>query len=142
MLFRSHDAIYYRDEARELFKRGQMGIRERAVVERIFWYAMQRIQRVLSGMRYVPDDFEGLAVPCDLRLAPSLARDSSSADTQTMYFLVQNKTVELALERRRTALIKQINAALAYPMVEELRFETTSPERIRRQMNILRLEPD
>jgi arginine decarboxylase len=56
-----HDAIYYRDEARELFKRGQMGIRERAVVERIFWYAMQRIQRVLSSMRYVPDDFEGLA---------------------------------------------------------------------------------
>ncbi len=56
-----HDAIYYRDEARELFKRGQMSIRERAVVERIFWYTMQRIQRVLSGMRYVPDDFEGLA---------------------------------------------------------------------------------
>ncbi|MDW7708903.1 MAG: biosynthetic arginine decarboxylase [Deferrisomatales bacterium] len=56
-----HDAIYYRDEARELFKRGQMGIRERALVERIFWYAMQRIQRVLGGMRYVPDDFEGLA---------------------------------------------------------------------------------
>lgn len=56
-----HDAIYYRDEARELFKRGQMSIRERALVERIFWYAMQRIQRVLGGMRYVPDDFEGLA---------------------------------------------------------------------------------
>ncbi len=56
-----HDAIYYRDEARELFKRGQMGIRERALVERIFWYAMQRIQRVLDRMRYVPDDFEGLA---------------------------------------------------------------------------------
>ncbi len=55
-----HDAIFYRDEARELFKRGQMGIRERAVVERLFWYAMQRIQRVLHGMRYVPDDFEGL----------------------------------------------------------------------------------
>jgi arginine decarboxylase len=56
-----HDAIYYRDEARELFKRGQIGIRERALVERIFWYAMHKVQRVLDGMRYVPDDFEGLA---------------------------------------------------------------------------------
>ncbi|NTU60078.1 MAG: biosynthetic arginine decarboxylase [Deltaproteobacteria bacterium] len=55
-----HDAIYYRDEARELFKRGQMSIRERALVERIFWYAMQKVQRVLDRMRYVPDDFEGL----------------------------------------------------------------------------------
>jgi arginine decarboxylase len=55
-----HDAIYYRDEARELFKRGQMGIRERALVERIFWHAMQRVLRVTEGMRYVPDDFEGL----------------------------------------------------------------------------------
>jgi arginine decarboxylase len=55
-----HDAIYYRDEARDLFKRGQIGIRERALVERIFWYAMQKIQRILEGMRYVPDDFEGL----------------------------------------------------------------------------------
>ncbi len=55
-----HDAIFYRDEARELFKRGQMSIRERALVERIFWYSMQKVQRVLNGMRYVPDDFEGL----------------------------------------------------------------------------------
>lgn len=55
-----HDAIYYRDEARELFKRGQISIRERALVERIFWYAMQKIQSILKGMRYVPDDFEGL----------------------------------------------------------------------------------
>ncbi|MBI5018072.1 MAG: biosynthetic arginine decarboxylase [Deltaproteobacteria bacterium] len=56
-----HDAIYYRDEARELFKRGDMSIRERALVERIFWYAMQKTQRVLDRMRYVPDDFEGLS---------------------------------------------------------------------------------
>jgi len=55
-----HDAVYYRDEARELFKRGQMNIRERALVERVFWFAMQKIQSVLEDMRYVPDDFEGL----------------------------------------------------------------------------------
>ena len=56
-----HDAIFYRDEARDLFKRGQMGIRERALVERIFWYAMQRIQHLVADLSHVPQDFEGLA---------------------------------------------------------------------------------
>jgi arginine decarboxylase len=55
-----HDAIYYRDEARDLFKGGQMGIRERALVERIFWFAMQRMQRLVEDLRHVPRDFEGL----------------------------------------------------------------------------------
>jgi arginine decarboxylase len=55
-----HDAIYYRDEARELFKRGQLSFRERALVERIFWFSMKRVQQVLKNMRYVPDDYEGL----------------------------------------------------------------------------------
>ena len=98
--------------------------------------AMREAVKLLGG------DFEGLAVPCDLRLAPSVTKESASADTQTMYLLVLNKTVELALERRSGELIRQINAALPYPMVEELRFELASPERIRRQVNILRLEPD
>ena len=98
--------------------------------------AMREAARLLGG------DFEGLAAPCDLRLAPSAINDSGSADTQTMYIYVLNKTVELALERRRRELVRLINEALPWPMVEELRFETTSPERIRRQMNILRLEPD
>jgi len=55
-----HDVIYYRDETRELFKRGQVSIRERALVESIFWYAMKRIQKVVKGMPYAPDEFEGL----------------------------------------------------------------------------------
>ena len=55
-----HDAVFYRDEARDLFKRGQKSIRERALVERIFWYAMRRIQRLMEDLRFVPRDFEGL----------------------------------------------------------------------------------
>jgi len=55
-----HDVIYYRDETRELFKRGQVSIRERALVESIFWYAMKRIQKIVKGMPYAPDEFEGL----------------------------------------------------------------------------------
>ncbi|MDT8272226.1 MAG: arginine decarboxylase, partial [Desulfomonilia bacterium] len=43
-----------------LFKGGQMGIRERALVERIFWFAMQRMQRLVEDLRHVPRDFEGL----------------------------------------------------------------------------------
>jgi arginine decarboxylase len=55
-----HDAGYYRDEARGLFKHGQISIRELALVERLFWYTMRKVQRLLVGMTYVPDDFEGL----------------------------------------------------------------------------------
>jgi arginine decarboxylase len=55
-----HDAIYYRDEIRELFKHGKVSIRERAMVEEIFWQIMHKINRKIPTLRYVPDDFEGM----------------------------------------------------------------------------------
>jgi arginine decarboxylase len=55
-----HDAIFYRDEIRQLFRHGRVTIRERALVEEMFWYTMQQIKDKISGMRYVPDDFENL----------------------------------------------------------------------------------
>jgi arginine decarboxylase len=55
-----HDAIYYRDEIRNLFRSGTIGIRERATVEEIFWYTMLRIQDKMSTLRHPPRDLEGL----------------------------------------------------------------------------------
>jgi hypothetical protein len=103
---------------------------------------LRKFSAMRAAVRLLGEEFDGLAAPFDLRLAPDKSGDSATADTQTMYMYVSNKTVELALEKRRRGLITRINSALPYPMVEDLRFETTSPERIRRQMNILLVEPD
>ena len=55
-----HDAIYYRDEIHELFKRGGITLRERALAGQIYWHMLTRIASLTRGMRYVPDEFEHL----------------------------------------------------------------------------------
>ena len=55
-----HDAIYYRDEAQELFKRGGMTLRERGMAGQIFWRLLRRIKEMLKELDYVPDEFENL----------------------------------------------------------------------------------
>mgnify|MGYP006266766637 CR=1 FL=1 len=55
-----HDALYYRDEIRTLFRHGSVSIRERATVEEIFWYVMLTIQEKLKKVRRPPRDLENL----------------------------------------------------------------------------------
>lgn len=55
-----HDALIYRDELRERFKQGNASLRQRALVEQIFWHILKNIQSVLKEMDYIPDDFEKL----------------------------------------------------------------------------------
>ncbi|MEY3000690.1 MAG: Biosynthetic arginine decarboxylase [Verrucomicrobiota bacterium] len=55
-----HDAIFYRDEIRTLFRHGSIGIRERAIVEEIFWFTMLQIQDKMKEVRHLPRDMEGL----------------------------------------------------------------------------------
>ncbi|HSH10131.1 MAG TPA: biosynthetic arginine decarboxylase, partial [Oceanipulchritudo sp.] len=55
-----HDAIFYRDEIRTLFRSGAIGIRERAAVEEIFWYTMLQIRDKMSKLRQPPRDLEDL----------------------------------------------------------------------------------
>lgn len=55
-----HDAIYYRDEIRILFKNGRISFRERATAESAFWNIMAAVQREVKKLKYVPDEFEGL----------------------------------------------------------------------------------
>ena len=55
-----HDAVYYRDEIHELFKRGGFTLRDRALAGQIFWHILTRIAGLIRGMRYVPDEFEHL----------------------------------------------------------------------------------
>jgi len=48
-----HDAVYYRDEMRELFLRGDISLRERALAESLFWHSAQ-IANMMRGRKYVP----------------------------------------------------------------------------------------
>jgi len=55
-----HDAIFYRDEIRALFRHGGIGIRERSIVEEIFWNTMLQIRDKMSKLRQPPRDLEDL----------------------------------------------------------------------------------
>jgi arginine decarboxylase len=55
-----NDAIYYRDEIRQLFKHGEIGLRERSVGENIFWNIMNIIYRDRNKMSKIPPELEGI----------------------------------------------------------------------------------
>ncbi|MFW5801384.1 MAG: biosynthetic arginine decarboxylase [Spirochaeta sp.] len=56
-----NDAVYYRDEIRERFKWGQIGLRERALSENLFFAIMRRLTENLTRLRRVPAALEGLS---------------------------------------------------------------------------------
>lgn len=55
-----NDALFYRDELRELFHRGQANLRERALAENIFLEVLHRIAAMLPGVKRVPPELQGL----------------------------------------------------------------------------------
>lgn len=55
-----HDAMYYRDESHELFKRGAVSLRDRALAGQIFWRILTQISVLIRELDYVPDEFENL----------------------------------------------------------------------------------
>ncbi len=57
-----NDAHFYRNEARELFRRGQLDLRTRSVAENIFLDLLQKIAALADNMKRVPSDLEGLTL--------------------------------------------------------------------------------
>ena len=55
-----NDSLYYRDEIRELFHRGQASLRERALAENINLAVLERIARILPELDRVPPDMANL----------------------------------------------------------------------------------
>jgi len=55
-----NDAIFYRDEIRQLFKHGDVSLRDRALAENIFWHIMVAVSKNTQNMRTIPHDFDGL----------------------------------------------------------------------------------
>lgn len=57
-----NDAHFYRNEVRELFKRGQINLRERSLAENLFLEILHRITELLEDMERIPNELEGLKV--------------------------------------------------------------------------------
>lgn len=55
-----NDAHFYRNEVRELFKRGQINLRARSVAENLFLDVLNKISDLLDEMERVPAELEGL----------------------------------------------------------------------------------
>lgn len=55
-----HDAVYYRDELRQMFLHGGIALRERALAENIFWRIICQISTLTKGRKYIPDELDGL----------------------------------------------------------------------------------
>ena len=55
-----HDAIFYRDELRNLFQLGKVTLRERAIAEELFWRVIKKISVLAEGLKYIPEEMKML----------------------------------------------------------------------------------
>ncbi len=53
-----NDALYYRDEVRELFRHGKISLRERSQAEAIFWKIMSNIVHCKSSLKQSPPELD------------------------------------------------------------------------------------
>ena len=51
-----NDAVYYRDEMRQLFLTGQVSLRERTLAERYFWAIVKHIAQEKTKLKHIPKD--------------------------------------------------------------------------------------
>ncbi|MGD9212805.1 MAG: biosynthetic arginine decarboxylase [Desulfobacteraceae bacterium] len=57
-----NDALYYRDQVRQLFNHGELSLRQRSLGEKIFWAIIQRISENLKQLKYVPTELQATEV--------------------------------------------------------------------------------
>ncbi len=55
-----NDAIYYRDQTRQLFQHGQINLRERSLSENIFLTILLKISALTKKLKKIPPGIEGL----------------------------------------------------------------------------------
>ena len=55
-----NDALYYRDEIRDMFKHGRISLRERSFSEKIFWNTINQIAKEKKKLKNAPPDLEDI----------------------------------------------------------------------------------
>ncbi len=56
-----NDALYYRDEIRDVFKRGRISLRERAYSEKIFWSIVNDIAKEKDKLKFKPRELDEIS---------------------------------------------------------------------------------
>jgi len=57
-----NDAVFYRDQVRQMFKIGKISLRERALSDRIFWKIIQTIDDHTQNLKYIPKELTNIKV--------------------------------------------------------------------------------
>jgi arginine decarboxylase len=57
-----NDAIYYRDQLRDIFNHGDITLRERSLGENIFWNIVSNVSKNIPHLKNIPSEFEGIEV--------------------------------------------------------------------------------
>lgn len=61
-----NDALYYRDEIRQMFKIGDLTMRQRALGDRIFWNIIRALSEGVKDLKFVPKDLTDIETAlCD-----------------------------------------------------------------------------
>ncbi|MFC4992183.1 biosynthetic arginine decarboxylase [Rubritalea tangerina] len=55
-----NDALFYRDQVRDLFRHGVINLRERSLAEKIYWHLCTQIAEQTQKLDHVPDDLQTL----------------------------------------------------------------------------------
>jgi arginine decarboxylase len=55
-----HDAVQLKEDALSLYRHGILNLRDRAVVEQLFWATLRKVWRIAHEMDYVPEDLDVL----------------------------------------------------------------------------------
>ena len=55
-----NDALYYRDEIRDMFKHGKISLRERSLSEKVFWNTISQIAQEKKKLKHSPPDLEDI----------------------------------------------------------------------------------
>lgn len=55
-----NDAIYYRDEIRELFKHGKISLRERSFAESVFWNIINKVSKEKERLKNISNELAGI----------------------------------------------------------------------------------
>jgi hypothetical protein len=110
---------------------------------------IRRFEALQACLNAMPDELSGKFAPHDLRLSsdPRSSEEFGSGaaepgERNTLFIYVATPAVGTIIERRKRELIAAINRLSPATLVEELRCEPASLQKIERQVNILRAKPD
>ena len=61
-----NDALYYREQVIQMFKAGDLSLRQRALADRIFWGILRAIGDYIEKLEYIPKDVQEIDIAlCD-----------------------------------------------------------------------------